>query len=177
MPTRHAKSPRALPPKVAIVVSRYNASITDPLEAGARREYTKRGGKSSDLLILDAPGSFELTAIAHAAAKSGRVSGVVALGCIIKGETSHDRYLADAVANGLTNITLFTGVPTAFGVLTVDTPQQAQDRAGGSKGNKGGEAMSALLDTIDIIKSIKSSVRRSPAGRTARPDKLRPNRP
>ena len=162
---------------MAIVVSRYNATVTDALEAGAKREYVKRGGRATDVWVLEAPGAFELTAVSLAAARSGRVSGVVALGCIVKGDTSHDQYLAHAVAHGLTNITLHTGIPTAFGVLTVDTPEQASERAGGSKGNKGEEAMSALIETLDTIAKLKAAARTPAVGRLRRPDKFkRPRR-
>jgi 6,7-dimethyl-8-ribityllumazine synthase len=133
---------------VAIVVSRYNATITDALLAGAQSEYTSRGNSSASLTILHVPGAFELPTLAMAAASSGRFAGVLALGCIIKGETDHDRYIAQAVADGLVNITLITGVPVAFGVLTTNTPRQARVRASGSRGNKGRESMGALLDTI-----------------------------
>ena len=138
-------------PAVAIVVSSYNASITDVLLAGAQEAYVRRGGDAGMLEVVRAPGAFELTALSHAAASTGRFAGVCALGCIIRGETSHDRYIAEAVAQGLTSVTILTGRPVAFGVLTVDTPAQARARAGGAKGNKGAEAMDALLDTLDAI--------------------------
>lgn len=115
-------------------------------------------------------------------ARSGKVRGVLALGCIIKGETDHDRYIAQAVAEGLVNLTLLTGVPAAFGVLTVNTIEQAKERSGGALGNKGAEAMDALLDTIDQIDAMTQQLRRrSTSGvktkarastLSARPDKV-----
>lgn len=141
-------------PPVAVVVSRYNASITDRLLDGAMLEYASHGGRGRDLLVIDAPGSFELPVLALAAAETQRFSGIVALGCIIKGETMHDRVIADAIARGLIDVTLATGVPVAFGVLTVDTPEQAEARAGGTHGNKGQEGMSALLDTIGAMTAL-----------------------
>lgn len=165
------KSPDA-PPPVAVVVSRYNESVTHALLAGAIGEYEDCGGDPADVLVLDAPGAYELPALALAAARTGKVSGVVGLGCLIKGETSHDRYIADAVAHGLVSVTIATGVPCTFGVLTVDTPAQALARAGGDKGNKGQEAMAALLDTIQTIASLRG--RRAGQRRTrVRPDKAR----
>jgi 6,7-dimethyl-8-ribityllumazine synthase len=92
--------------------------------------------------------------LAHACASSGRYDGVIALGCLIRGETRHDRYIAEAVAHGLIGVTVQTGVPVAFGVLTVDHAKQAKARAGGTKGNKGGEAAAALLETILVKRSI-----------------------
>src|SRR5204863_331842 len=91
-----------------------------------------------------------------AAATSGRFAGVVALGCIIKGQTSHDVHLAQAVTSGLMDIVLRTGVPVGLGVLTVDTPAQARARAGGQKGNKGAEAMAAVLDAIAEINAVRA---------------------
>jgi 6,7-dimethyl-8-ribityllumazine synthase len=92
-----------------------------------------------------------------AAARTGRFDGIVALGCIIKGETSHDQHIAQAVAHGLTNVTLLTDVPVAFGVLTTNNAKQARERAGLGKdpsANKGHEAMTAVLDTITAARII-----------------------
>lgn len=160
------RSARERTPRVAVVVSRYNDTVTGALQQGALAEYGSAGGDPASVEVIDAPGAFELSFLSYSAAASGRFDGVLAIGCIVKGETSHDRYLAEAVANGLTNASLLTGVPIAFGVLTVDTAEQALARAGGDKGNKGAEAMSALLATIAAA-----------AGRSApapRPDKLAP---
>jgi 6,7-dimethyl-8-ribityllumazine synthase len=148
------------------VVSRYNASITDRLLAGAREAWGEAGfgDDSSAMHVVPAPGSYELPALALAAAATGRFRGVLALGCLIKGETRHDRYIAEAVAHGLVSVTIATGVPCAFGVLTVDTPDQADARAGGHDGNKGAEAMAALLDTIREIDNLRGSARTSISG-------------
>lgn len=142
---------------VAVVVSRYNASITDPLLEGARATYIERSGGEEGLTILHAPGAYELPALANAAARTGRFRGVVCLGCVIKGETSHDEYISHAVAQGLMQVTVQTGVPCAFGVLTVNTPEQAEARAGGKLGNKGAEAMHALLDTLIEIDALREN--------------------
>jgi 6,7-dimethyl-8-ribityllumazine synthase len=146
------KRPSGPAPAVAIVVSRYNGSVTQRLLEGAVEAYATRGGRSAP--ILAAPGSYELIALAHAAAKTGRFRGVVALGCLVKGETRHDEYIASAVAHGLAHASIDAGIPIAFGVLTVDTPKQAKARAGGKKGNKGAEAMHAVLDAIDAIDAL-----------------------
>lgn len=143
-------------PAVAVVVSRYNGSITDRLLDGALGAYRARGGDALSVRVMHAPGSYELPALALAAARTGRYRGVLGLGCLIKGETSHDQYIAGAVAHGLVQVTVATGVPCAFGVLTVDTADQAAARAGGSYGNKGEESMHALLDTIEQIDALKS---------------------
>lgn len=137
-----------IPPQVAIIVSRYNTSVTDRLLEGALACYEAAGGAPDTVVVIEAPGAFELPALALAAARTGRFQGALALGCVIRGETSHDRYISQAVATGLVQVSLETGVPAAFGVLTVDSPEQAEARAGGAKGNKGEEAMQALLHTI-----------------------------
>ena len=136
-------------PRIAVVYSRYNHSITESLVLAAVETCAERTGYTPT--VFEAPGSYELTALCMAAARTGRFDGIVALGCIIKGETSHDQHIAQAVAHGLTNVTLLTDVPVAFGVLTTNNAKQARERAGLGKdpsSNKGHEAMSALLDTI-----------------------------
>lgn len=150
------QSPSKRPTGVAVVVSKYNASITSRLLDGAVEEFRRQHGSAPD--VYPASGSYELPAVALAAALSGRYAGVVALGCLIKGETRHDRVIADAVARGLMDITLQTGVPVAFGVLTVDTPKQAKARAGGDQGNKGRDAMAAVLETIATLRAIEDGV-------------------
>lgn len=164
------KSNSERPIRVAIIVSRYNASITDALLDAAIETFVSRGGRGDDVVVVPAPGAFELPVLAlHAAATEG-FDGVVALGCVIRGETSHDRYISDAVAQGLTNVAITTGTPVAFGVITADTPKQARDRAGGRKGNKGAEAMSALLDTIGSIMAVHAGVSAA-ATLPSKPDK------
>jgi 6,7-dimethyl-8-ribityllumazine synthase len=143
------------PPRVAVVVSRYNWSVTQPMLEAALAEYAARGHEAGCVAVFEAPGAFELPALAMAAADTGRYRGVLTLGCIIRGETRHDRYISQAVASGVLSVTLQTGVPVAFGVLTVETPEQARARAGGEHGNKGQEAMSALLDTIVAMDAIR----------------------
>lgn len=142
-------------PSIAIVVSRYNESITGALKRGAVAEFKLRTGLEKVEAIIPVPGAYELPVMCLTAAQSGRFSGVLALGCLIKGETSHDRYIAEAVAHGLMGVTLKTGIPVAFGVLTTDTAAQAKARAGGDKGNKGAESMAALLETIEAMRALE----------------------
>lgn len=145
-------------PAVAVVVSRYNGSITDRLRDGAVAAYLAKGGRREDLQVFDAPGSFELTVLAAEAARSGRFAGVVILGCVIKGETRHDEYICNAVAQGITAAAVHTGVPIAFGLLTTENSGQARERAGGIHGNKGEDSMKALLDTITVARAIRGAV-------------------
>jgi 6,7-dimethyl-8-ribityllumazine synthase len=155
-----------------MIVSRYNSSITAKLLEGAQEEYAARGGDIEDLALYEAAGAYELPALALAAAETGRYRGILALGCLIRGETRHDRYIAQATANGLMQVTLQIGIPVCFGVLTVDTPKQAKARAGGEKGNKGQESMAALLDTVSMMEQIRDGVKR-PAVVLAGPDKAK----
>lgn len=155
-PTNPQSAPisSAKPAPSAVVVSRYNETVTSVMLDGAVGAYLGRGGVESDLAVLEAPGAYELISIARAAASSGMYGSVVCLGCVIKGETSHDVHISNAVANGLAQITIKTGIPVAFGVLTTNTNEQAIARAGGDKGNKGAEAMNAALDAADAIAQI-----------------------
>jgi 6,7-dimethyl-8-ribityllumazine synthase len=151
------------PPRVCIVVSRYNTAVTHAMRDAAVSAYHARfpAADNAFLGIVEAPGAYELTALSAAAIESGAYEGVVALGCVIRGETDHDRYISQAVATGLTTLTLQTGVPVAFGVITANTPEQATARAGGpdgkQSGNKGTEAMDALLDTLDGARHLFES--------------------
>ncbi len=144
-----------LGPRVAVVVSRYNATITERLLDGALAAFGRRfPGDVPPPVVVEAPGAFELVVLARRLA--GDFCGVVALGCVIRGETEHDRHIASAVANGLASVSIETGVPVTFGVLTVETVEQAMERAGGRKGNKGADAMDALLDVLDVMQRLRA---------------------
>lgn len=170
---RSSSRPRKRPPvKVALVVSVYNDTITGPLRDGAIRTFESRTGITAPdgLEIYPAAGAFEVVALSHAAAATGRFIGVVALGCIIKGETTHDLHLATAVTTSLAQISTATGVPVGLGVLTVNSLDQAKARSGGvgtdghTHGNKGTEAMDALLDTALTIEQIQNAGNRGRNG-------------
>jgi 6,7-dimethyl-8-ribityllumazine synthase len=141
--------------RVAIVVSRFNRLVTDPLLAGAREALARHGVAEADVDVAWVPGSFELPLAAQRLAQTGRYAGVIAIGAVVRGATAHFEHVAGQAASGLADVALRTGVPVAFGVLTTDTMEQALDRAGGKAGNKGAEAaltileMAALLETID----------------------------
>lgn len=124
---------------------------------GAVDEYLRRGGAESELAILEAPGTFELVAIAGAAAKTERYDAIVCLGCVIKGETTHDEHIARAVAHGLVDLTNTLGIPFSYGVVTTLNIEQARARAGGDKGNKGADAMSAALDAADAMRAVREA--------------------
>jgi len=145
-------------PRVAVVVSRWNSSITEALLEGALAAYEGRVGNRKGVDVYWGAGSYELPALALAAAETGRYRGVVALGCLIKGETKHDRYIAEAVSKGLMDVTMRTRVPEGFGVLTVDSAKQARARAGGDKGNEGADAMGAVMDAAAEMHAIKQGL-------------------
>ena len=143
--------------RIAIVVSRYNQWITDALVAGALETVARRAPDAT-VDVVGVPGAFEIVAAAGAAAHSGVYDAIVALGCIIKGETSHDHHLASAVTTSLARISAGEGrpgaIPVGLGVLTVDSAAQAESRAGGVHGNKGSEAMDAALDMVIVLRRM-----------------------
>ena len=137
-----------MPHRFAIVASEYNSVIMDRLVQGARRAL-----KDHDLTLIRVPGSFELPLVAKRAAETDNFDAIVALGCVMRGDTPHFEYISQAVSLGLQQVALETGLPVAFGVLTVDTVQQAMDRSG-EAGNKGTEAALTALEMINVLREI-----------------------
>lgn len=131
--------------RLGLVKAEWNSHITDELASGARRVWLEHGFKSSQVIEMEVPGSFELPLAARWLIDEHGVDAVVALGCLIKGETPHFEYISGAVATGLMQVGLSTGVPVSFGVLTVLNEEQALDRIGGSQGHKGEEAAETAL--------------------------------
>ncbi len=142
--------------RIGVAVSRYHRAVTEAMCTAAVKTFTAAGGSADDLHIVTVPGVFELTAVCRALAVRPELEGVVALGCVIRGETAHDQYLAQAVANGLTRIALDCGKAVGFGVLTCQTSHQARARAGGEHGNKGAEAMAATIQTIHVLRTLQA---------------------
>ncbi|MEM6343390.1 MAG: 6,7-dimethyl-8-ribityllumazine synthase [Bacteroidota bacterium] len=139
--------------QVAIIVSKWNSEITEALKMGALSVLKEAG--VADIQVHYVPGSYELTTGADLLlTHHSELDGVICLGCVIQGETRHFDFICDAVANGITNVSLKNHKPVIFGVLTPDTQQQAADRAGGKYGNKGEEAAVALLEMIDLRRAI-----------------------
>lgn len=139
---------------IGVVVSRYHAQITDALAKGARDVFARSAGRAENLIAVNAPGAFELPVLAAALASRKEVDAVVAIGCVISGETSHDRHIADSVAHALQEIAITEGKPITFGVLTCQTIEQARARAGGEKGNKGADAMTAAINAVHTMRSL-----------------------
>jgi 6,7-dimethyl-8-ribityllumazine synthase len=139
--------------RVALCVARFYQELADKLETGAREALSEAGVDGSD--SFDVPGAYELPLVAKYAAESGRYAGVVCLGAVIRGETDHYDYVCGEAARGIQDVQLETGVPCGFGVLTVDTMQQALDRVkGGSKRDTGRHAAEAVLAALAVKQRI-----------------------
>jgi 6,7-dimethyl-8-ribityllumazine synthase len=139
---------------VAIVAARFNEAIVASLLKGARARWLEGGGSEEELLVVRVPGAFEIPVAARQLAKSGRYDAVVALGCVIRGDTPHFEYVAGECARGLTLVSLETGVPVIFGVLTVENREQALERAALGQGNKGAESMACALEMAALLEQL-----------------------
>lgn len=147
--------PRARGASFGIAVSRFNASITERLLEGALETLGRHGADAAGIEVLRVPGAFELPLAIKAMAASRRYDALIALGAVIRGETSHFEYIAGQCAAGLARVSLDFDVPLGFGVLTVDTTEQAVARAGGKGGNKGAEAALAALEMLNVLKHLR----------------------
>lgn len=145
------------PARVAIVVSRFNQLVTGRMLEAALETLREAGFAPDAIDVAWVPGSFELPLAADRLAATRRYVAVICLGAIIKGETSHDRHIATAVATGIEQAARRHGLPIAFGVLTCDTLEQAVARAGGPHGNKGRESAEAALEMIGFLSSIQAA--------------------
>lgn len=137
-----------------IVVSEWNEKITHALYQGCFDTLTKHGAEEKNIHTLQVPGAFELTGGAKILASNKKVDAVICLGCVIKGETSHNEYINQAVANGLTTLSVLSGKPFIFGLLTPNDEQQALDRAGGKYGNKGVEAATTAIRMASLKQEV-----------------------
>ncbi len=138
--------------RICIVVARWNSFITDRLLEGALAALGEHGVAPADVTVARVPGAFEVPTAASWAADSGRYDAVIGLGAVIRGETAHFEYVAGGAAEGISRVTLNTGVPVIFGVLTVDTVEQALSRVGGKDGHKGEEAALAAIEMANLRK-------------------------
>jgi 6,7-dimethyl-8-ribityllumazine synthase len=143
--------------RFAIVVSRFNELVTDRLLEGARGCLVEHGVDPDAVDVVRVPGAFELPAAAAAVIRRGGYHGVVALGCVVRGETPHFDFVAGEAARGLQALALAHPVGIGFGVLTTDTSDQALARAGGDRGNKGWEAALTALEMSDLIDRLGSN--------------------
>ena len=141
--------------KFAVIVSRFNAFITERLLTGATDALRRTGAQATDIEIVRVPGSFEIPAAAKLLAQTGNYDALVAIGCLLRGDTAHYDVIVNEVTRGIGEVTLATGVPIGFGVLTCDTLEQAIDRAGLKMGNKGFEAALAALELAALKRTLQ----------------------
>jgi 6,7-dimethyl-8-ribityllumazine synthase len=146
--------------RVAVIVSRFNEEVTTRLLEGARDALRRHAVPDAHVDVVWVPGAFELPVVAEVAAASERYDAIVALGCVIRGETPHFEYVAGEAARGLGNVALAHGIAVGFGVLTTETLEQALARAGGAVGNKGSEAAEAALQTAEALERLARAASR-----------------
>ena len=138
-----------------IVVSRWNDFITKALLDGALDALRRHGADDAHITVAWVPGSFEIPVAAKTMAQSGQFDAIIALGCVIRGATTHYDHIAGAVTSGLSSLALESGLPVAFGVLTVESIEQAIERAGSKAGNKGAEAALVAVEMANLLKKLK----------------------
>jgi 6,7-dimethyl-8-ribityllumazine synthase len=155
--------------RVAVVAARFNAALVDQLIEGATRAWAAHGGKASEIIVARVPGAFELPLAALKFAACGEYHAVIALGCVIRGDTPHFDYVAGECARGLMDAGLVSGVPVIFGVLTTENQAQAEERASLTRMNKGGESMEAALEMIELLAPfVPPAAPRKAAAKSAR---------
>ena len=139
--------------KVAIVASRFNSFVVEHLISGAREVLVNSGSSENDIELFYVPGAFEIPLALKKVVDTGKFDGIVALGAVIRGGTPHFEYVAGECVKGISQIALDSGIPIAFGVLTVDTVEQAIERSGGSE-NKGAEAAESTIRMMNLIEKL-----------------------
>ena len=142
--------------KFCIVLARFNDFIGAKLLSGAIDELKRHGVKEDNIEVIRVPGAFEIPVIAQKAAQSKKYSAVITLGAVIKGATPHFDYVSNEVAKGVAQVSLNTGIPVTFGVLTTDNIEQAIERAGTKAGNKGSDAARTAIEMANLIKELNS---------------------
>ena len=140
--------------RIGVVVSRFNSFITEELAKGALRVLAERGCPEKNILLVRVPGAWELPLAAKFL--TATCDAIIAIGAVIRGDTPHFDYVAGGAADGLNRVSLDTGVPIAFGVLTTNDMQQAMDRAGGKSGNKGAEAAEVAIELANLARQLKA---------------------
>lgn len=143
--------------KFGIIVSRFNDFICERLLGGALDAIRRSGGADENIDVFRVPGAFEIPLVTSKVAGSGAYDAVICLGAVIRGATPHFDYVANEVSKGIASVSLETGVPVSFGVLTTDTLEQAIERAGSKAGNKGWDAAMAAIEMADLVRQIPRS--------------------
>lgn len=147
--------PDATNMRFGIVVSEWNDNITGALLDGAVKTLKRHGAKDENILIESVPGSFELTFGAAQMIKSGKVDAVIALGCVVRGDTPHFDYVCTGATQGIAHLNATTDTPVIYGLITTNNMQQAEDRAGGKLGNKGDECAITAIKMLDFACRLK----------------------
>ncbi len=142
--------------KIAIVAARFNEFITNKLLGGAMDGLLRHGVLEEDIHVAWVPGAFEIPLIASKLAQSGKYDAIICLGAVIRGSTSHYDYVCSEVSKGVANVSLNTGVPVMFGVLTTDNIEQAIERAGTKAGNKGFDCAVGAIEMVNLIREIEA---------------------
>ncbi|MCI8808741.1 MAG: 6,7-dimethyl-8-ribityllumazine synthase [Oscillibacter sp.] len=142
--------------RVGIVAARFNDFIVSKLLDGCEDGLLRHGVKEEDISVAWVPGAFEIPLIASKMAASGKYDAVIALGAVIRGSTSHYDYVCSEVSKGIANVSLDSGIPVLFGVLTTDTIEQAIERAGTKAGNKGAECAQGAIEMVNLIRSLEA---------------------
>lgn len=140
--------------KFSILVGRFNSFITERLLEGALDALYRHGTNESDITVIRVPGSYEIPLVAQKAARSQKYDAVICLGAVIRGATPHFEYVSSEVTKGIALVSLETGCPTIFGVLTTDTIEQAVERAGTKSGNKGYDAAMTAIEMANLLEQV-----------------------
>jgi len=141
--------------KFAIIASRFNDFITKELVSGCQDTLIRHGALDDDLTVVWVPGAFEIPTVAQKMAKSKSYDAIICLGTIIRGSTPHFDFIASEAAKGIAKVSLDSGMPVIFGVITADTIEQAVERAGTKDGNKGRDAALSAIETVNVMSQIK----------------------
>ncbi len=140
--------------RYAIVVGRFNQFVVDSLVEGAVDALVRHGVDEDNITVIRVPGAFEIPLAAQAVAEKGDVDAIIALGAVIRGSTPHFDYVAGESASGLNKVQMDTGIPCSFGLLTVDSIEQAIERAGTKSGNKGAEASLVAIEMVSVLRQL-----------------------
>ena len=146
--------------RFGIVISRFNEFVTSRLLGGAKDALIRHNATEDKLTTVWVPGSWELPLAAKALVQSGQYDAVICLGCVIRGQTPHHEYIAAETSKGLAQVSLESGVPIGFGVLTTDTIEQAIERAGSKSGNKGADAALSAIEMANLLRTIGTKPKR-----------------
>jgi 6,7-dimethyl-8-ribityllumazine synthase len=140
--------------KIAVVCARFNSLIVDQLESGCMDTLTRLGVQANDISLIKVPGAFEMPVVIKKLASGGTYDAIIGLGAVIRGGTPHFEYVASACTRGLSTAAMDTGVPIIFGVLTVDSIEQAIERAGTKAGNKGAAAAASAIEMVSLMRQL-----------------------